>query len=104
MMEVEFVTGTIIVHEALWLGSFLNHFVFVKPNNKIITNYCDSITTLTYIKDPKYHEKSKNIRFKYNLIWDAIEENEVHLAYIPMGQMVLYHLFKLIPPSLFERH
>ena len=81
------------------VGSFLNHLGFLEPNNKPITNYCDSMVALVYIKDPKYHENTKHIKFKYNLIW-----NEVHLEYIPTCQMVVDPLIKLIPPSFFEKH
>ena len=70
---------TTVIQEVWWLCSFLNHLGLAEPNNKPITNYCESKAALNDTKDLKYHEKTKHIKFKYNLIWDAIEENEVHL-------------------------
>ena len=74
--------GTTINQEALWLD----------------------YGSLAYTKDPKNHGKTKHIKINYNFIWDALEENEVHLEYIPMGQMIVDPLIKPILPSLFTKH
>ena len=41
--------------------------------------YCDSITALAYVDDPKYHGKSKHIQTHYNYIRLAIAQGKLIL-------------------------
>ena len=103
-MKAKFVVGTAVIRQALlWLGSFLNHLSFIEPNNKPITIYCE-YGSVSLHKGSKISWKTKHIKIKYTFIQDAIEENEAHIEYIPLGQMIVDPLIKPKPPSLFTKH
>lgn len=66
-MEAEFVACSSAVQEAIWLRRFLGHLDVLTVRVELATIYCDSMATLTYVKDPKYHGKTKHIDMRYHL-------------------------------------
>ena len=66
--------------------------------------YCDSQTTITYTKDPKYHSKSKHINIKYNFVSDVVANREITLQYLPTHEMIADPFTKAISRDLFEKH
>ena len=66
--------------------------------------YCDSMTALTYVKDLKYHRKTKQIQIRYHFVRDMITQNEVVLRHIPMSKMVVDPFTEPIERDAFVRH
>ena len=60
------------VQEVVWLKQFLQRLGITTHFEEAVTLYSYSTTALAYAKDPKYHEKSKNIEMKYHFIRDMI--------------------------------
>ena len=59
---------------------------------------------LAYVKDTKYHGKTKHIQIKYHFSRDMITQNEVVLRHIPTSKMVEDPFTKLIVRDSFVRH
>ena len=83
MMEVEYVACSSVVQEAVSLKRFLQDLEVVKTAFEPVTLYCDSMASLAYAKDPKYHGKTKHIQIKYHFVREMITQNEVVLKHIP---------------------
>ena len=66
--------------------------------------YCDSISTLAYAKDPKYHGKSKHIDIRHHYIREMVAQGEVILKHISTGSMVADPLTKTITRDVFLSH
>ena len=103
-MEVEYVTCSLAIQEAVWLKTFLQHLEIVKTASEPVTIYCDSMTVLAYAKDPKYHGKTKHIQIIYYFVRDMIIQNDVVLRHIPMSKMVAHPFSKPIARDAFVRH
>ena len=61
MMEEEYVACSSVIQEVVWLRRFLQDIGVVKTAFEPMTLYCDSMATLAYAKDSKYHGKTKHI-------------------------------------------
>ena len=59
-MESEYVA----CFAAVWLRKFLQRLDIVASAMDPVTIYSDSMATLAYAKDPKYHGKTKHIEIK----------------------------------------
>ncbi|CAN6445582.1 unnamed protein product [Victoria cruziana] len=66
-MEAEFVAGSIAVQEGVWLRRIVKHLGVLPHAKDPIIIYCDNQAAITYVKDPKFHSKTKHIdtRCKY---------------------------------------
>ena len=51
--------------------------------------YYDSQATILYIKDPKYHRRTKLIHIKYNFVRDIVPSGEITLQYIHKREMIV---------------
>ena len=87
-MEAEYVACSSAMQEAVWLRRFLQDIGVVKTAFKLVTLYCDSMVTLAFAKDPKYHGKTKHIQIRYHFVKQIITQNEVVLKHIPTNEMV----------------
>ena len=70
-MEAEFIACSAAVQEAGWLRRFFMNFGIQNDNNAV-TVYCDNQATITFLKDPKFHNRTKHIDTRYNYIKDII--------------------------------
>jgi len=66
--------------------------------------YCDIRAAIAYMKDPKYHSKTKHIDIKYNFVRDIVASGEINLQYIPTHEMIADPFTKAIFKDLFEKH
>ena len=103
-MEAEYVACSGVVQEAVWLRRFLQHLEIVTDAPNPMTILCDSTTTLTYAKDPKYHGKTKHIDIRYHYIRDMVAQKEVVLKHISTSQMIANPSTKPIARDVFQTH
>ena len=78
--------------------------IIVKTTSKPMTIYCDSMAALAYVKDPKYHGKTKHIQIIYHFVKDMITQNEVVLRHIPTNKMIANPFTQLIARDTVVRH
>ncbi|XP_070029523.1 secreted RxLR effector protein 161-like [Nicotiana sylvestris] len=102
-MEDEFVACASAVQEAVWLKRFFEHLDIGKNSQGDMTLYFDSQVAIAYIKDPKYHNKTKYIDIKYNFVRDMVASGEINLQYIPTRSMIADPFTKAISRDLFEK-
>jgi len=104
MMEAEYVTCTAAVQEVVWLKAFIQNLDVTPHNNESVVIYSDNTAALAYVKNPKYHEKSKHIEKKYHFIRDVVANGGIVLKYIPTGDMVADPFTKPLPNDVFAKH
>lgn len=78
-MEVEFITCLAVIQETIWLRRFLLTLGIIPKASKPITFHCDSQAIITYVKDPKYHGKTKHINMKNNFVKNIIAQKQITL-------------------------
>ena len=69
-----------------------------------MTIHYDSMTTITFMKDPKYHGITKYIDMRNSFIKDLIAQKEVILKRISTSHMIVDPLTKSIPKGAYLTH
>ena len=82
----------------------MQHLQIVKTTSKSVTIYCNSMLTLSYAKDSKYHGKTKHIQIIYHFVKDMIIHNKEVLKHISISKMVVDPFTKPIARDAFVRH
>ena len=103
-MEVEYAACSVAVQEPVWLRRFFQNLEVDKDALDPITVHCDSMATLTYAKDSKYHGRTKHIDIRYHYIRDIVAHNEVVLKHISTSLMIADPLTKPIRRDVFQAH
>ena len=103
-MEAEFMACSASVQEAVWLRSFLQSLnVTPNPSHPVMI-HCDNQACIAYMKDPKYHGRTKHIEIKHSFVRDIVAKKEVILKYISTHKMVADPFTKPIPRDVFNVH
>lgn len=71
-MKSKYIACSATMQEAVWLRRFLWWLGVTENANDPIMIYNDSMTSLAYTKDPKYHELTKHIDIRYHFVRDMI--------------------------------
>ncbi len=74
-IEVEYITASAAVNQALCLRKILNDLKIQQCN--VTKIFCDNKSVVSMVKNLVFHEKSKHIKIKYHSIREAEKENEV---------------------------
>ena len=83
---------------------FLQSLGIVKDVFEPTIVYSDSQTTIDYVKDPKYHRRTKHIDTKNNFLRDIIAQKKVILKYLSTCEIVVDLFTKSILRDIFSIH
>nr|XP_025884771.1 uncharacterized protein LOC112940700 [Solanum lycopersicum] len=73
--EAEYVSSSKATSQAVWLRRIFEDIG--EKQKKVIVLYCDNKSTITIVKNPVSHERSKHISIKYHFIREAQEKDEI---------------------------
>ena len=88
----------------MWLRSFIQDLSLTPRVDDPVEMLCDNIATIQFIKDLKFHKKTKYIKRHYNFVRDAIKTKVVVIKYISTNKMIVDLLIKLISKVIFKAH
>ena len=103
-MVAEFIARSPTVQETVWLRRFLHNLNVTICAKDLVTIHCDSTTAIAFMKDPKYHGRTKHIDMRHNFIRDLITQKEVILKHISICHIVANPLTKLITRDAYLTH
>ena len=92
------------VQEGVWLRRFITELGIVARASEPVTIHCNSMATLAYTKDPKYHGKTKYINIRYHFIRDMVVQKKVVLEHISTSRMVVDPLTKPITREAYQAY
>ena len=93
--ELEYITATYAVKEALWLHHVIREIF--QPLTKPITLYSNSQSAITLTKDRSYHAQTKHIDIRYHFIQFEVQKKSINLIYCPTDKMTADILTKALP-------
>ena len=73
-MKAEYVAASTAAQEDIWLTQFLRDLEVVTHASNLVTLHCDSMVAIGYMKNAKYHAKTKHIDIKFNFISNRSQE------------------------------
>nr|GEW23764.1 ribonuclease H-like domain, reverse transcriptase, RNA-dependent DNA polymerase [Tanacetum cinerariifolium] len=97
--ESEFIAATTAATQALWLKRLLSKITVF--NEEKITIYMDNKSTITLMKNPVFHERSKHIDTKYHFIRECVEKEDLTVKHISEEQQRADILTKELPRICF---
>ena len=71
-MKTQFIASLTAIQEVVWLKRFLKSLGIIKDVFGPTTIYNDKQAKIAYVKDPKYHGRSKHIDTKNSFTRDII--------------------------------
>nr|GEY67742.1 ribonuclease H-like domain, reverse transcriptase, RNA-dependent DNA polymerase [Tanacetum cinerariifolium] len=78
--ESEFMAATAATCQALWLQRLLNALISWKEEK--VTIRVDNKSTITLMKNPVFHIRSKHIDIRYHFIRECVEKNQIEVEHI----------------------
>jgi len=103
-MEAEYVACSLATQEVIWLRSFLQDLNLTPKVDDPIKLLCDNTAAIQFIKDSKFHLKTKHIKRRYYFVRDAIKSKVIAIKYISTNKMIADPLTKRIPRDAFKSH
>ncbi len=103
-METKCIACSTVVKEAVWLRIFLQHLDVVTQIDEPVEMLSDSMAALEYLKDPKYHGRTKHIDIRFYYIQEMTRPDEVTLRHISTARIVVDPLTKPIAKDIFQIH
>jgi hypothetical protein len=84
--EAEYITLSLIVHEAVWLHKLLVD-LFEHVLDFTIIHYGNQ-SCVKISDNPVFHDKLNHIEIKYHFIRDMVQRKEVLVQYLPTDEQV----------------
>ena len=98
--EAEYVGLSFATQEAIWLLRLLHNFKWLKSFPTTI--YEDNQGAIELSRNPKHHNRTKNIDISYRFIRERVATNEINVEYCPTSNMVADIMTKALPKTTFE--
>lgn len=95
--EAEYVAAALAAKEGIWIQRLLEELPMFRSLPIIF--YLDNQLCIHLAKNPKHHEKTKHVDFKYHFIRELVEEEKIKLEYTPTEYMWVDFLTKAVPKA-----
>ena len=103
-MEAEYISSCAATKEVVWLKRFLQTLGVVISVSEPVELLCDNISTISFAKDPKFHDRTKHVDIKYHFVRTMTERKEIEFSYIPTREMLADSMTKTIIHDFFFTH
>lgn len=98
--ESEFVAACETAKEAVWIQRLLSE---IRPyNNKPVPIRCDNQSSISLIRNPEHHQKTKHIEVKYFFVRDQQNIGNIDVTYIGTADQLADILTKPLPRPRLE--
>ena len=102
--ESEYIAASEAAKEAVWIKKFITKLRMVPSIVHLILLYCDNNGAISQVKEPRSHQRSKQVLRRYHLIREIIGRNDVKIEKIPTDHNIVHPLIKPIPQKKYESH
>ncbi|XP_057958549.1 secreted RxLR effector protein 161-like [Malania oleifera] len=103
-MEGEFVACFEATIQANWLWNFISGLGIVDSIAKLLKIYCDNSAAVSFSKNDKYSKGAKYMEFKYFVVKEDVQKQEVLIEHISTNCMIADPLTKGLSPKTFIGH
>ena len=79
--EAEFMAGTEVARQAIWLQDLLGE-VMGLPSEKVVIRI-DNKSAIALTKNPVFHGRSKHIHTRYHFIREYVENGQIEVEHVP---------------------
>ena len=103
-MKAEYLITCDIAKEVVWVWKFLMDSQVVLAASYYITLYGEKCEVVSNSKEPINYKRTKHIEMKYHLIRYIVEQSEVIMCKIALGEHLIDSSTKALSTKSFEGH
>jgi hypothetical protein len=101
---VEYITTYEYVKEGVWIWKFLIELDMFPNASSPLNLYCDNNGAIAQAKEPRNHQKSKHVLWKFHLMQKFVRRGEIKICKIHTDFNVVDPLTKPLPQPKHEAH
>ena len=90
-IEAEYIATSDAAKKAIWIRKFASQLDVVPSIKSPIPLFCDNNGAIALAKEPRSHQKSKNIKRRYHIIRELIGKGDVIVQKVAQLIMLLIY-------------
>lgn len=94
--EAEYLAGTEVTKEAMWIHHFLREIGIPKDRILPMSLRGDNQSAIALTKNPEYHARTKHIQAKQRFISEMVEQGFITVQYVSTADMIADTLNKAL--------
>ena len=102
--EAEYIRASEAAKEAVWIRKFVLKLGVVPSASSPVDLYCDNSGAIAQAKEPRSHQKSKHVLWRYHLIREIIDRGDVKIFKVHMDLNISDPLTKALSQQKHEAH
>ncbi|KAL4324576.1 hypothetical protein GQ457_11G024470 [Hibiscus cannabinus] len=102
--ETEYITASEATKEAVWIKKFISELGVVPSISDAVELYCDNNGAIVLAKEPRSHQRSKQILRRFHLIRDIIDRGDVEICKVHTDNNIADPLMKPLAKQKHDRH
>ena len=103
-IEAEYIASSDVAKEAIWIQNFIFRLGIVPSITNPVDVYYDNNGAIAQAKEPRSHQRSKQILRRFHLIREIIERGDVKICKVDTDDNVADPLTKPLPQSKPNSH
>ncbi|PKI68093.1 hypothetical protein CRG98_011689 [Punica granatum] len=102
--EAEYIAASDVAKEAIWIRKFVTELGIVHSISSPVELYCDNTGAIAQAKEPRSHQKSKHIEWRYHIIREIIGRGDIAVQKVASADNVADPLTKAMTQQQLEKH
>ncbi|KAK8534676.1 hypothetical protein V6N12_057320 [Hibiscus sabdariffa] len=102
--EAEYIVASEAAKEAVWIKKFITGLGVIPSISDVVDLYCDNNGAIAQAKEPRSHQRSKNILRRFHLIREIIDRGDVEICKVHTDDNIVDPLTKPLAQQKHDRH
>ncbi|KAI5336319.1 hypothetical protein L3X38_015586 [Prunus dulcis] len=98
--EAEYVSAAEATVQAIWLRFVLDYFGEMQPDATPL--FCDNMSAISMVKNPVFHQKTRQINRRYHFIREALQEGVIDMRFCISEEQLADIFTKALPKDRFN--
>ena len=103
-MEAEYIAASEAVKEVVWFRNVLRDLEVIPNFEQPMIVYCDNSGAVANSKEPRSHQRGKNIERKFHLIREIVKHGDAMVCKIKLEDNLVDPFTKTLSSRVFEGH
>ena len=80
--EAEYIAASEAANEGVWIKDFISDLGVIPSASGPMTIFCDNTGAISIAKEPKFHNRTKHIKRRFNSIRDQVQVGDIEICKI----------------------
>ena len=102
--EAEYIAASEAAHEGIWMKELITDLGVVPSASGPMTLFCENTGATAIAKEPRFHQKTKHIKRRYNSIQDHVQSGVIDICKVHTDLNIADPLTKPLPRAKHDQH